>query len=293
MTQEQMGKQLRRAAKSASGGTNFFTGWSGFLIGAGIVLIILIFGAGILQGGNIQGKDAAAVLTFITAASVGIERVIEGFWTFVGLTKGAFWPLGAFSKQVNDLSTSLDETLAPFYQKLKAAVTEAQKVSGWTDVQLEAAIKQIDELEASVNQIKALTPGSPQAAALASAATKAIEDFQKQYPTIKTVATFANESITGLANFITTPVDNLGRRFISLFAGMALGLVVTGILRLDMVQAIFQTSAFGHFWWGLNFYWGIAFTGIVIGLGSNPTHEVIRVLQEFKNNLKAQQAAAQ
>jgi hypothetical protein len=44
---------------------------------------------------------------------------------------------------------------------------------------------------------------------------------------------------------------------------------------------------------GLNFYWGIVFTGIVMGLGSNPTHEVIRALQEFKKNLKIQNATAQ
>jgi hypothetical protein len=69
--------------------------------------------------------------------------------------------------------------------------------------------------------------------------------------------------------------------------GTLLGLLITGLLRLDLVQAIFQSPTFGNVF-DLQFYWGIIFTGIVMGLGSNPTHEVIRVLQEYKKTLKIQ-----
>jgi hypothetical protein len=34
------------------------------------------------------------------------------------------------------------------------------------------------------------------------------------------------------------------------------------------------------------FGWGIALTGLVMGLGSNPTHEVIKAVTEFKKQLK-------
>jgi len=36
---------------------------------------------------------------------------------------------------------------------------------------------------------------------------------------------------------------------------------------------------------------GVAVTGLVIGLGSDPTHQVIEVLQECKKARKAQSAA--
>ncbi len=265
-----------------------------FLIWAGIVLLVGICLVGIYQAEPNKGfmNNAGAVLTFVTLASVGIERVLEGFWTFIGLTKGTFWPFNAFSQQITQLSSELDKTLNPFYEQLTQVVNEAQSANNWTDQQYNNAKKQIDDLRTSVEQIKTLGPGSPQATAVASAASQLISTLQKQYPTLETLATFANESISGFANFIVTPVDNLGRRFISLFSGVFLGLLLTGVLRLDLVSAIFQSST-GGFPFNLKFYWGVAFTGVVIGLGSNPTHEVIRVLQEFKTNLKMQNAPTQ
>ncbi len=264
-----------------------------FFIGAGIILMIGIGLAGFYQAAPNEGfSNAGAVLTFITLAAVGIERVLEGFWTFIGLTKGTFWPFNAFSQQISSMSIELNQVLSPFYQQLTQAVDEAKTVNNWTDQQYTAAKKQISDLQASVDQIRKLAPGSQQATAVASAASQLISSLQKTYPTLDTLATFANEAISGFANFIVTPIDNLGRRFISLFAGTFLGVGLTGVLRLDLVQAIFQSPTVGNLL-GFNFYCGIVFTGIVMGLGSNPTHEVIRVLQEFKTNLKTQSATAQ
>lgn len=263
-----------------------------FFIVAGTILSIGIGLAGFYQSDPNKGfSNAGAVLTFITLASVGIERLLEGFWTFMGLTKGTFWPFNAFSQQISSMSTELNQVLNPFYQQLTQAVDEAKTVNNWTDQEYAAAKQQISDLQASVGQITKLAPGSQQANAVASAASQLISNIQKKYPTLDTLATFANEAISGFANSIVTPVDNLGRRFISLFAGVVLGLVLTGVLRLDLVQAIFQSPTAGNLL-GLHFYWGIVFTGIVMGLGSNPTHEVIRMLQEFKTNLKTQNTTA-
>jgi hypothetical protein len=265
-----------------------------FLRLAGIALLIGIIGSGLIPAAPNKGfiNDAGAVVTFVTLASVGIERILEGFWTFIGLTKGTFWPFTAFSLQITNLSSELNQTLSPFYQQLMQLIDEAKTANNWTDQQYNSAKKQATDLQASVDQIRTLAPGSPQATARASAASQLISAFQKQYPTLDTLATFANESISSLANSIVTPVDNLGRRFISLFLGVALGVVVTGVLRLDLVSTIFQSSI-GGLPFNLKFYWGVIVTGVVIGLGSNPTHEAIRVLQEFKNNLKGQNAPTQ
>jgi len=265
-----------------------------FLLWAGIALLsgIIVFGFIPAEPNKGFANNAGTVLTFITLTSVGIERVLEGFWTFIGLTKGTFWPFNALSLQIANLSSEVDNTLKSFYDQLTLVVEEAKKANDLTDQQYNNAIKQISELQTSVGQIKTLAPGSSQATAIASAASQLIGTLQKQYPTLNTLATFANESISSLANSIVTPADNLGRRFISLFLGVALGLLLAGVLRLDLVSAIFQSSI-GGFPFNLKFYWGITFTGVVIGLGSNPTHEVIRVLQEYKNNLKTQNPATQ
>lgn len=264
-----------------------------FLIVTSILLVVGVLAVGLIPLPPNTGfkNNAAAVLTFVTLSSVGIERVLEGFWTFIGLTKGTFWPFTALDQQIDTWSKDLDQTLTPYYQQLHQVVDDAKNAGTLTDEQYTNAKKQIEDFKASVEKMKALAPGSPQATALASAASQVITTFQKQYPTLDALATFATESLNGLANFITTPADNLGRRFISLIVGMLLGLLLTGVLRLDLVSAIFQSSAGTLF--SLPFFWGVAFTGIVIGLGSNPTHEVIRVLQEFKNNLKAQNAPTQ
>jgi hypothetical protein len=262
-----------------------------FFLWAGILLIVEIILAGFYQAGPNTGLSSAGeILTFITLAAVGIERLIEGFWTFIGLTRGTFWPFSAFSKQISDLSGDLDKTLTPFYNELEQTLQAAKDAGKLAESDFTNEMKRLNDLKASVQQITTLTtPGSQQATAIASGAAKVITDIQKSYPTLQTLGTFANEAIASFANFIATPPDNLGRRFISLFVGTILGLLVTGLLRLDLVQAIFQSHTFGNTWlFGWQFYWGVVFTGIVIGLGSNPTHEVIRVLQEYKKSLKIQ-----
>jgi len=262
-----------------------------FFYWAAAILIIGIGLAGFYQAGPNKGfSNSGAVLTFIPLASVGIERLLEGFWTFIGLTKDTFWPFNALSQQISSMSTELNQVLNPFYQQLTQEVENAQ--TKLSPQEYAAAKKRISDLQTSIDQITKLAPGSQQATAVASAASQLISSLQKTYPTLDTLATFANEAISGFANFIVTPIDNLGRRFISLFAGTFLGVGLTGVLRLDLVQAIFQSPTVGNLL-GFNFYCGIVFTGIVMGLGSNPTHEVIRVLQALKTNLKIQNATAQ
>src|SRR5690242_889486 len=106
--------------------------WS-FFIWAGVILVVEIIAAGFYQADPNKGfSNAGAILTFITLASVGIERIIEGFWTFIGLTKGTFWPFSAFSEQISNLSTELNATLTPFYEQWKQVVDETKTTKNWT-----------------------------------------------------------------------------------------------------------------------------------------------------------------
>jgi hypothetical protein len=252
-----------------------------FLIVATIVLVVGMVLVALFSSSPTTGlRDAAAALTIIAAVSVGIERVLEGFWTYIGLTRNSWWPLNIVSQDINTMASNLDQVLEPFYQQLTKAVEDAKNAGQWSQQQLDAANKEITDFQNFIAQLKQLTPGSQQATAIANIISQQISNFQQRYKTLDAVATSTNQAINSFTNFIVTPPDNLGRRFISLFLGMYLGLVVAGVLGLDLLQAIFTTS--------LAFHLGVVLTGLVMGLGSSPTHEVIQVLQNWKTNLKTQ-----
>lgn len=59
-----------------------------------------------------------------------------------------------------------------------------------------------------------------------------------------------------------------------------LGLVVA-VLRPDLLKATGGISLSSAF------HWGVVASGTLVGLGSNPTHEVIRSLQEYEGSKKA------
>jgi len=253
-----------------------------FLLGAIIVLAVAVAITIIFSPkSNTLLKDTGAALTIITLGSVGIERIIEGFWTYIGLTSGAWWPLNAISQQISSMASDLDIILAPFYQQLTNGVEKVKEAENWAEDKYAAAKQEIENFQQSINHLKKLTPGSRQSLAIANAASQLISNFQQTYKTGDTVATIANEAITGFAQFIVTPADNLGRRLISLFVGALLGLTIAGFFGLDLVQAIFTPVPPMI----LSLHLGTVLTGMGMGLGSSPTHEIIKVLQELKTNL--------
>jgi len=107
-------------------------------------------------------------------------------------------------------------------------------------------------------------------------------------------------SISGVTDFLASFKDNPGRRMLSLELGMAAGLAIalfTGVDEFAGVandnsatqqpnpatqqQATDQAAGSVPATVG-----GILFTGLLMGLGSSPTHEVIRVVQEAKKQRK-------
>jgi hypothetical protein len=56
--------------------------------------------------------------------------VIEAFWTSVGLTLGAWWPLDAISQAIQNLATNLNMVLTPFYQHLENAAETLKNADG-------------------------------------------------------------------------------------------------------------------------------------------------------------------
>src|SRR5712692_3564417 len=230
---------------------------------------------------NAGFRDASAVLALATGLAVGIERTIEGFWTTIGQLKSAWWPLDVPDKAMETLTANFTKTLGPFFAQVNATAARAAAAGSWTEQQIAAAKDELATLERAINDAVAAGIGGGHAIAATSAIRKQVTVLEQRYqlsgPTLQAV----RDQLDGIASFVATFQENPGRRLISLFMGAILGLGAAGLLGLDMVHAAAGTASTS------GFHWGVAVTGIVVGLGSSPTHELIRSIQEYKQSQKA------
>ena len=217
-----------------------------FLLWASLLLVSLfILVAWWSPAPNVTLKDAATVLAIITAAAVGIERLLEGFWTAIGLTRGSWWPLNLVSEQVDGFLNSLNSTLTPFYDELTGQLKEAEAAHKITESQLEAALLDIqsvrNDIDVRIGQLKELAPDNQRVAMITASAKDGVNYLSKKYEGVTTDLThatdLAGEAITAASSFAGTFKDNPGRRLISLYFGACIGLIVAGWLGLDLFQA--------------------------------------------------------
>lgn len=237
--------------------------------------------------------DAAAAIALISAAAVGVERVIEGIWTVLGSSFGEWWPLSVINDQVKSLTTGLTAALDQFYGDAKAALDVAARADERLTGAVEAAKKQLDAdkdaLTTDMNQLHRLVPNNQTANLLAARALQAVSVADARYrplaPGLETAFSVAKQSISGVSDFLATIHENPAKRLISIWLGVMLGMGAAGVLGLNVFTAVSgpapATSTDPI---------AIVLTGIVIGLGSSPTHEVISVLQEVKKARKADNA---
>jgi hypothetical protein len=239
--------------------------------------------------------SSAAALTIIAASAVGVERAIETFWTYIGLTQGSWWPLGPVREQLDGLISGLDASFEPFYQEAHATMQSLQQAETWAQDKLDAATKDLDKIKKHVDELRKLPIDSQRVKLIADSASRSVEYFSKKYPEIRDAAELASFGIKGVNDFVETFKDNPGRRLISLFAGSIAGLVIAGVIGLDVFQAVLQTPAAAQTVSAEQSTWlpsaGVAITGLLIGLGANPTHEAIRLLQELKKLRTSQNIA--
>lgn len=280
------------------------------------VMTILLAAAVIFAGfypdaPNAGFASATAALGMITAVAVGIERVIEGFWTIVGLTKGSFWPFNVVGDQVNAMVSDLDTRLNPVVQEMEGHIATLQAAGEGAAERLKEARADLDKFKQQVGEMKKLAPDNQRVNLVAAAAFQNVSFLEKKYPAVVRSAEIANQAIAGVADFVATFKDNPGRRLVSIYLGAILGLAVAGFVGLDLFRAAnasvgeprpsanTQTTtppapgAASNQGAGAGgnaedvFWWGVVFTGLLMGLGSNPTHEVIRAVQEIKKSRKA------
>ncbi len=236
---------------------------------------------------NSKMITSAAALTMIGASAIGIERTIESFWTYIGMTRGSWWPLGPVREQLDGLISGLDNSFEPFYQEAQATMQKLQKAATWGEDKLNAAAEDLDKVKKHVDELKKLPIDSQRVKLIVNSASRSVDYFSQKYPEIKEAATLARFGIEGVTDFVETFRDNPGRRLISLFAGSLIGLATAGVIGLDIFEAVLGTSISLT----QGFYLphvGVAFTGLLMGLGASPTHEAIRLLQEMKKLRSAQ-----
>jgi hypothetical protein len=263
--------------------------WSGIL--TLVVVLVFLFVAQFSSEPN-QLAGATAVLAVIAAAAVGIERLIEGGWTVVSQLKNAWWPFNEMHTQIEGLVGDLDNQLKPVYTGAKTAIDALQ---GLSVDEIAKAKKEVDDLAKRLEDLKTLAPNNQRVNLIAACALQNIALLEQKYPKISNDVRIANQAVAGLSDFAASFRENPGRRLISIYVGSILGMIVAWAVGLDVFRAIFQdpavvTAAGDAATKGTPLfpYVGVALTGLLIGLGSNPTHEVISVLQEIKKQRSLQ-----
>jgi hypothetical protein len=252
----------------------------GAILAAALLLLVLtLFVAIALPAPTVNQENAAAMLTLITAGAVGIERAIEVLWTVVGANGQPWWPFTAVGDRVKDLLHALNANLGPLRDKASGVVesmeADAKKVEEFPN------LRQADWLFSSLGK---LGPSNRRARDLAKAASISAQWFEDTHAeqNIKDAAERVQFTAKALTNFLDTFNDNPARRLISILLGCIIGVIGAGALGLDALQATLGTTPPVDV--GIFHNTGTAITGVVIGLGANPTHELIKTLQETKQS---------
>ena len=101
----------------------------------------------------------------------------------------------------------------------------------------------------------------------------------------------AHDGADAALDVVEAFAGNPARTVASLVLGMSAGVVVAGALGLNMVVSVLgsgQAAGLGL----LDGRLGVLATGLVIGLGANPTHEAIKALSRLKQRNGWVQAVA-
>jgi len=274
-----------------------------------IVSTILVLGLAILVASgskaglfpeptDLSPEASAAILALVTSTAVGIERVIETFWTIAGqATNNTRWPLTVVAGRLEGLVSDMNESLEPFVKEVQEGVESAQNAGEQVTEELKTARKRIEDIKGQMSELQALAPNNPRVRSAAAAASRGIGYLEGQYPGLRQTAQGFNRAVSQVDDFLNSFNDNPARRLISIYLGAFIGLLVAGVLGLDLIGATLGEDPFGtgpdQPWWDEALpNLGAAATGLVMGLGASPTHELIKTLQETKKARKAENNAS-
>lgn len=227
--------------------------------------------------------NVTAVFALAGAVAVGIERLLEAMWTFVDGLADEWWPLSWIGGEARKKVQALDTALQPAYTAASAALDAAVQQGKETKEAANTLKQEIGVLHAGIDQVTALAKQGSSAylPPLVSQASTALSAFQAKCGVAGNIIDTSNQALTDLADFVDRFQENPGRRLLSLSAGVILGLCVVSVLQLNLFSGLIANSV-----------GGMVMTGFVVGLGANPTHEVIQAIQAYKASQKGNAAAS-
>jgi hypothetical protein len=219
-------------------------------------------------------KDAGTVIALAGICAVGIERVLEVFWTAVDELLHAWWPLNAIPNALTALTGQMNASFGPVFDQARKDIDAMQQSNKLTPEAAELGKQRLDTLQGTLQSLSA--SASRDGAAAEYAAQKAqtvLDTLQQAYPSVQQYAPLAQQGVADLTSFLATFPDNPARRLLSIYAGCLIGLGIAVVLRLDLFQSPSGTGTAAL---------TTVLSGLVLGLGSNPTHEIIQAIQAFK-----------
>jgi len=268
----------------------------------GLVFVACAIAASVVApASSNQGfADAASVLAFISLAAVAIERLIEGLYTVLSGRLGQWWPLNLVKAEFDVFEDRTEELLGPILAATIDGLDQARSglAAGSADaMQIQQTMDEVTSqgvrLSAQFADVRAkLVPGSDRLARVGEINAQVTSTLQAAQSAVstgteaaQTAMRTASDSAERAALIIASIQDNPARRLASLALGSSLGMLVAGVTGLNLFVATLvgdpaTPSALPPIAAGTL---GIVLTGIVIGLGSAPTHEIVRSLQAYKD----------
>lgn len=242
---------------------------------------------------NAAFTPGTSALTFIAFVAVAIERLLEMWWGLVGGRLGGWWPLNQVVRAMADAESQANLLLNPLVSKVQSALNSQRALllaANQSTVEIDAQIRDLQEertkLQARLATAQSLAPGSARMAMV----TRVVADGADVANTFAARAGEASATLrraidaarqgTDLATSVVGSFgDNPARRMMSILLGASLGMLAAGFIGLNLFAAILTDER--SLLTGLL---GILLTGVVMGLGSSPTHEVIKAVQQYKES---------
>ena len=276
----------------------------GIRITAGLVAWLVVCGAiaGLIapRTPNTGFKDSASVLAFVSLAAVAIERGIEGFFAVMASRLGQWWPLAVVRAEFDVFEAQTKCVVGPIAEQGDHGAEDGQRPRGQERRAGQDDRMTIDDLDALQRRLAAqledattkLVPGSERLARVGEIGT-AMSASLRQAHALSDQATAEAQKLLEEAGDLTDRAsmliasftDNPARRITSLVLGAGLGMLVAGGVGLNLFIATLGSpldpdATIPALLAGAM---GVALTGVIIGLGSAPTHEVVKSLQAYKD----------
>jgi hypothetical protein len=250
---------------------------------------------------NVGFKDSASVLAFVSLTAVAIERSIEGFFTLISSRAGQWWPLSVVTSEFDTFEHQTNAVLGDVVTKTLAGLEGAKAAAASNDWKLAEIQRAIDTVTAEHARLSAqltdvttkLAKGSSRLARVGEIQTGMSATLHRAHAVATTATSEAQAALEAASDaadraslIIASFQDNPARRIASFAIGAGLGMLLAGGVGLNRFLATLGAAAAegGAAQQAIAGTLGIVLTGIVIGLGSAPTHEVVKALQAYKEN---------